>query len=252
MGETKLIDTKEYIGEIRNNNFGTPMKIIAARNKADIDVQFLDEQGYIWEHNMYRNFIKGELKNPYDKMIFGIGYIGVGKYNTGTSKKHTREHYIWRAMLERCYAEHLKYRCPSYYGIVTVCEEWHNFQNFAEWYHKNKYECGERLQCDKDILYPGNKIYSPENCILVPQSINLLFVKHKPNKFGLPQGISKTETGKYISSYKGQSLGTFSTLEGAIDMYDTKKKQDIVMRANAMREVIPEKLYKVLIDYAMR
>lgn len=107
-----MINTKEYIGEIRKNNFGTPMKIIAARNKADIDVQFLDEYGYIWKHSMYRNFIKGEVKNPYDKMIFGIGYIGVGKYNTGTSKKHTREHYIWRAMLERCYAEHLKYRCP--------------------------------------------------------------------------------------------------------------------------------------------
>lgn len=108
------------------------------------------------------------------------------------------------------------------------------------------------MQCDKDILYPGNKIYSPEKCILVPQSINLLFVKHRPNKFGLPQGIRKTEAGKYISSYKGKSLGTFNTLEEAIDMYDSKKKQDVILRADTMREVIPEKLYKVLIDYAMK
>lgn len=32
------------------------MKIIDARKKSDIDVQFLDDHGYIWEHNMYRNF----------------------------------------------------------------------------------------------------------------------------------------------------------------------------------------------------
>lgn len=33
----------------------------------------------------------------------------------------------------------------------------------------NKYECDERLYIDKDILYPGNKVYSPDTCLLVPQ-----------------------------------------------------------------------------------
>ena len=62
-------------------------------------------------------------------------------------------------------------------------------QIFSDWSDENKYKCGERLHIYKDILYPGNKIYSPDTCILVPQRINLLFM-NKPNKRGLPNGIS--------------------------------------------------------------
>ena len=56
------------------------MKIISARNKSDIDVQFLDEYGYIKRHTLYINFAKGQIKNPYDKNKYGVGYIGVGKH----------------------------------------------------------------------------------------------------------------------------------------------------------------------------
>lgn len=83
--------TKDYVGLVGKNNFGTTMKIIAARNKADIDVLFLDESGYIWKHNMYRNFIRGEIKNPYDKSICGVGFLGDGQYKCWRNGKHTNE-----------------------------------------------------------------------------------------------------------------------------------------------------------------
>lgn len=28
------------------------------------------------KHVAYSNFIRGQIKNPYDKSLFGIGYIG--------------------------------------------------------------------------------------------------------------------------------------------------------------------------------
>lgn len=247
--EVYLKRTKDYIGEIRNNNFGTLMKIVSARNKSDIDVQFLDEHGYIKRNIKYQAFKKGEVKNPYDKTIFGVGYLGEGKYNTGTSKKRTSEHYVWRGMIERCYSKEFEYMHPSYFEISSVCNEWHNFQNFGKWYEENKYEVDGRLHIDKDILYPGNKLYSPETCILVPQRINMLFVRHRPNKYGLPEGISLTSTKRYGASYQGKSLGVFETLDEALNQYYITKKEKIVGIANAYRKTIPDKLYQALINY---
>lgn len=68
------------LGEIRNNNKGTPMKIVAYRSSDDIDVQFLDDFYYIKEHQVYVNFKNGTIKNPYDRTVLDIGYLGVGKH----------------------------------------------------------------------------------------------------------------------------------------------------------------------------
>ena len=64
----------ERLGEINKNKFGTEMKIIAYRKSDDIDIQFLDEHGYIFEHQTYSNFKSGGIKNPYDRNICGMEY----------------------------------------------------------------------------------------------------------------------------------------------------------------------------------
>jgi len=104
----------------------------------------------------------------------------------------TKEYVCWQHILERCYDYKQRERHPAYYHICKICDEWLNFQVFAEWYDNNFYEVPTlgRMHIDKDILYPGNKIYSPETCIFVPQRINMLFV-NRPNKSGLPNGITK-------------------------------------------------------------
>ena len=71
----------------------------------------------------------------------------------------------------------------SYKG-VEVCEEWYNFQNFAEWCETQKFlnakdVKGKSYQLDKDILVKGNKIYSPDTCCFVPPEINSLFINAK-------------------------------------------------------------------------
>jgi hypothetical protein len=54
-----------------------------------------------------------------------------------------------------------------------VCNEWHNFQNFAEWFCKNYCDASmDKWQLDKDIIVPGNRVYSPETCCFVPNAVN--------------------------------------------------------------------------------
>ena len=77
------------LGEVRKNNFGTDMKIIRYGTCEDIDVQFLDGNYYVFQHTTYPNFKNGCIKNPYDKSVFGIGYVGDGKYQTRVNGVNT-------------------------------------------------------------------------------------------------------------------------------------------------------------------
>ena len=238
------------LGEIKENNKGTKMKIIAQRSTDDIDVEFLDDYHYVFKHNIYQNFKSGGIKNPFDKTVYGVGYLGDGKYNGWVNGKPTVEYYIWQQIICRCYNENDKEKYGSYYDISEVCSEWLNFQNFAQWYNEHKYECDGRLHVDKDIKYPGNKLYSPYHCILVPQRINMLF-SNKRNKRGLPNGIQKNKKG-YLAKYNGEELGRFSTLEEAYTVYSKAKKNAIIIIANEYKNQIPEEVYNALLNYEVR
>ena len=220
------------------------MKIVAYRKNSDIDVQFLDKDGYVFEHTTYNNFKTGQIKNPYDRCIFGIGYLGVGN-----AQQKTQVGYCWRGMLERCYCDRMKKIHPAYYGISTVCEEWLNFQVFAKWYNKNIYQVGtERMHLDKDILVKGNKLYSPDTCLIVPQRINMLFMQ-KPNKYNLPNGILPIANGRYSARYGRYHIGNFDTLEEATKAHEREKRKAIRRVAEEYRQVIPDKVYKALLAW---
>lgn len=115
---------------------------------------------------------KPRLRDPLAKSVFGIGCIGVGPYKAHQGPADTREFGVWRAMLRRCYYRRSKHHQRSYEGCV-VADEWHNFQVFAKWFRENYPDDGGRYQLDKDTLFPGNKVYSPERCRFVTQAENL-------------------------------------------------------------------------------
>lgn len=237
------------LGETGLNKYGTMMKIIRYGRYDDIDIEFLDNFHYIKERQTYSNFKNGCVKNPYDKTICGVGYIGVGTYQTGTRVKHSEEYQNWTCMIRRCYDEKLKERYSAYYDDCIVCDEWHNFQNFAQWWNDNMYHVGtERMHIDKDILFNGNRIYSPKTCIIVPQRINMMFMK-KPNKYGLPNGIEPLKNGKYSASYRGKRIGNYETLELAVIAHDKEKQKALIELANEYKAEIPSKLYQALIHW---
>ena len=223
------------------------MKIVRYGACDDIDVEFLDDFHYI-KTTTYSNFVRGQVKNPYDRDLFGVGYIGVGKWKVKHNGKWSRVYLCWRHMIERCYHRKSSKQYPAYYGICTVCDEWHNFQIFAEWYKEREYECKGRLHLDKDIKNPGNTVYSPENCLLVPQRINELFTC-KPKENGLPVGISLSTSGKYVASYNGKHLGTYSELKDAYKIYAITKEMAIQNAANEYKEIIPHEIYEILMKY---
>ena len=237
-------------GEIKENTYGTKMKIISYRRYDDIDVEFLDDFHVVKEHQTYSNFKKGQIKNPYDRSVYGVGYVGEGIHIIIKNKKVSLSYEVWSEMLARCYLKERQHLHKAYYGIVTVCDEWQCYHRFANWYEEHAYECDGRLHLDKDILCPGNKIYSPETCLLVPQAINALFM-NKSNNRGLPNGIRKQGKG-FLAKYNSKELGVYETVEKAYEVYATEKKKNIVMIANQYKDKIPTRLYEALLAYEFR
>lgn len=238
-------------GEERYNNFGSKMIITKYNNNHDIDVYF-PEYDYTVNHAIYDAFKKGNLKCVYESRTFGVGCLGEGKYKTRENGKLTKCYKVWQKMLQRCYDDEYQERNPTYKGC-EVCEEWLCFQTFAHWYNDNYYEIpNESMALDKDILFKGNKIYSPKTCVFVPQNINKLFTKCNKSRGNNPVGVCKRPSGNYeayCNNVNGKYLGTYSTKEEAFRVYKQYKEKYIKQVADKYKEYIPKNLYEAMYSY---
>ena len=246
---SKVIDR---IGEEKVNKFGSKMIIKEYRKYSDIDVYF-PEYDWTFKYTRYDHFKNGTIKCPYEPRICGIGYLGEGKYKAKENGKNTDEYKIYYDMLRRCYDPKFHERNPAYKGC-KVEDYLLNFQHMGEWINKNYYEVpGETMCLDKDILYKGNKVYSRETCIFVPQRINTLFTKCDKSRGNNPIGVDQLPSGNYqvecCNGYGEQLyLGTYSTKEQAFQSYKQYKEKVIKEVIDSYEGKIPEPHYTRLKD----
>lgn len=251
-------EKKSIIGERNCNFYGTEMLVIEDNGWDNIIIEFQDV--YKTKVKTTRRLFKdGYVKNPYEKILYDIGYLGEGKYG---SKTHKNIYQVWCNMLMRCYEPYTINKQLSYIDCY-VCEEWHCFQNFAKWFEENYYECdNERLEIDKDILCKNNKIYSPKTCILAPMRINQLFVKQYRKRGDLPIGVSLINNNgyKYLMGQcskidcKGKRINAKKLFPlnkpfQAFFYYKTTKENYIKQIADEYKDLIPQRLYDALYTY---
>ena len=255
-------------GEINVSNEGCVMQIVEYDNANDIIVEFQDEHKYRL-HTQYGNFKNGVCKNPFFPSVFGHGYLGVDKEgNVPKISKFkdgkwcaTWEYHKWQSMLKRCFDNKYKEKKPTYKD-VTCCNRWLCFANFLEDFAilKQEYSWDDdiKLNLDKDILYKGNKLYSLENCILVPQWINKLFIKRDAKRGEYPIGVCYNKQHKKyqaLCSINGKliGLGYYNTVEEAFNAYKIAKENEIKRIAEecVSKGYITKdsRLYKAMINY---
>lgn len=148
------------------------------------------------------------------KLVFGFG-VNDADYMVkpfGPDGKRIRcpFYQTWISMLERAYSSKCHAKHPTYIG-VTVCEEWRSFMSFRAWMMEQDWE-GKHL--DKDILVPGNKVYSPKTCAFVTREVNNLLTDHAASRGDWPIGVSwHRQRNKFQSrineNKKRRSLGLF-------------------------------------------
>ena len=191
------------------------------------------------------------------KLVHGIG-TNDGKYPALKEGKPTKEYDLWKHMLYRC-TENCCGKYPTYTN--TVCSE--NFKNytfFYEWVHRqlgfgNKDENSRFWHIDKDLLVKGNKVYSEDTCVFVPQRINSLLTKRGASRGDWPVGVSWDKSTKKFQANcnkgggKQQYLGLFSTPQEAFLAYKTFKEVLIRQIANEYKEQLDERAYEALMKY---
>ncbi len=237
---------KSRVGEVYFNTEGYRMEIIEYSNNRNCTIKF--EEGTIIKDREFKSIREGEIKNPIHPSVYGVGYIGVGKYTKSYGGLYNKMYYTWYNLLKRCFCEEYQEKYPTY-KECSVTEDWYNFQNFAEWFEQNYIE---GFQLDKDLLVKGNKIYSPETCCFIPQEINKLLTKCDSKRGRYPIGVSlfrKSYLVKLSVSGKSIYLGSFNTPEEAFEAYKVGKEIEIRRVAGEYKVQITEPCYQALINY---
>lgn len=142
----------------------------------------------------------------------------------------------WRNMISRCYGS----KKPAWYQDCSVCDEWLIFSNFKTWMEQQDWQ-GKEL--DKDLLKSGNKIYSPDNCCFITDSLNTFITDCRAKKSSLPAGVKfEKRTGKYTAqtrdpfSGKAVHIGTFSSAIEAKVARDEQKRIFACQLANEQKD----------------
>ena len=254
-----LKNGKYHLYEERLNNQGSLMRIVEYINNKNVIVEFQDEHK-ARVNTQYGNFCRGTVKNPYYPIVYGVGIAGNKYLTVDENSKSTKEYAIWYHILQRCFDKKWKEKRP-WYNDIEFCNEWLYYPNFYEWLHSqpnfDKWFNGKRWAIDKDILNKGNKIYSPENCCLIPQNVNCLFLKREAERGKYPIGVSYKDNEGFVAtchnpfSNQSEKLGSYSTPEKAFGVYKVYKEDIIkqVAEIEYKNENITKECYEAIMKY---
>ena len=173
------VNYKDCVGKVCKSKSSGDFKIVKYNNKKNVEIQFL-KTGY--ETTVELGSIrKGEVKDPYSPSVYGVGILGT-KYQAKINGRATKEYDLWQSMLKRCYSDAYKKQRPTYEGC-EVSENFKYYEYFYEWCNKqigfDNDGNGNPFHLDKDLLTKGNKVYSEDSCIFIPNEINLLLTRRE-------------------------------------------------------------------------
>lgn len=153
----------------------------------------------------------------------------------------------WASMLNRCYGE--KYHSRKTYTECSIVDEWKYFMTFRDWMEKQEWE-GKEL--DKDLLFPGNKVYGPDTCVFLDRKINSFLTESKASRGELPIGVYFHKNRKKFiaqsndaTTGKRKYLGDYKSSEEAYLAWLSFKQDQAKILASEQKD---PRIAKALID----
>lgn len=177
---------------------------------------------------------------------YGVGYIGNGCHSTienTRTHQRTRAFILWHNMLARCYMTTKGKQYFKGYKGVTVCERWHNFQNFCNdlpklhGYNKWKDNPGE-YELDKD--YSHRRIYSAD-------TVAFISTEENAREAGLRRVAMKIPSGHYheINKNRDEIL-----MEAEDELKNNQINYEVVLDGN-MKVILCETPYGTVLFWPL-
>lgn len=244
------------VGQVFVSSSGSKLKILEDMGSSVL-VEFIDTVQPFRKVLKKKSVKRRSFRGPYCRTVFGVGYLGEGpfkvSYRAANGKYfQTKEYLKWAGMLKRCYDPGYLSKQPSYQG-AEVCEEWHNFQNFAEWAVKQRNFGLDGFELDKDLTESSNGVYCPENCAFVPKLINRVMAQ-RGKKGKWVEGVEKNSKGSRFFARlgrfgKSERVGTAESEEAAYAIFKKAKEDYIHSLAEKYKHCLDEKTYMFLISH---
>lgn len=238
-------------GKIFESNFCGPMIVVEAFENKKAKIKFL-ETGYTKVANKC-DILKGKVKDPYRKFLFGEGFYGEGPFS---SKENPVDYKRWFSMISRCYDKSSLNYLENYHR-VSVEDYFKNFQNFCLWSETQPGSKTKGWELDKDVLSGGDLTYSRTTCCFLPKALNVALVAHRVDgdfKYGtyLDEKLNKyvmrvPQQGKSHAYY-----GLYETFEEAREVYIEQKSIRVKQLAEAYREELRKDVYEALLLWKVR
>ena len=245
------VNYKDCVGKVCKSLNSGDFKIVKYNNAKDVEVQFL-KTGY--EATVHLVHVKrGNVKDPYSPSVRGVGVTGT-KYPITVDDVITKEYDLWHNMLQRCYNGAFKKKRPTYEGC-EASENFKYYECFYEWCHKQIGFGNQGWQLDKDLLVKGNKVYSEDSCVFLPQEINSLLVKSNTSRGEYLIGVCWDKAKKVFKAQvrknkgKSEHLGLFKTELEAFKAYKQAKESFIKEQAEKWKGKIDDRAYEALMNY---
>lgn len=226
---------KNRVGEIYATNNCGNIVLIEHQGLQVYKVQF--EDGTIVSNVTFGRIQEKTVKNPNAKNIYNVACIGSGI----KPKDNKRAYSHWINMIQRVYSSGYRERYPTYIG-TSVCDEWLTFKNFVQWFNINYIT---NWVLDKDIKVVGNKVYSPDTCMFVPQEINTLFRKCSNSNTGL-QGVTKSNNNRYFAKPCNIYLGVYDSEKEALKVTIDYKNKKLYGFIEQYKTLLPLKTIEIL------
>ena len=163
----------------------------------------------------------------------------------------TRSGMLYHALKQRTNPNGEKQKAsPLYVGCIN---KFSDFQEFAEWC-QSQVGYNHDFHLDKDLLRKGNKVYSKDTCVFLPQEVNKLLTKRQRFRGDLPIGLTweKNHTSIRVGFTRGNervNAGSYQNVEVAFSVYKHLKEDWIKQQANKWRDQIDPRAYEALMNY---
>ena len=247
------VSYKDCVGKVCKSLNSGDFKVLKYNDNKNVEIRFLKTE-YETSATL-GNIRNGKVKDPYSASVYDVGISGT-KYPPTINDVKTKEYGLWQNMLERCYNDTFKKKRPTYEGC-EASENFKSFEYFYEWCNKQIGFGNEGWHLDKDLLTKGNKVYSEDSCIFIPNEINLLLTKRTTSRGKHLIGVCWHNASKsfiaMVNKNKGKQeyLGCFKTELEAFNAYKVAKEAFVKEQANKWKGKIDDRAYEALMKYTV-
>lgn len=194
-----------------------------------------------------RSFFKGTGNVP-SSMYMGVGLVTLGRFSPRVGRNQTKEHALWTGMLARVYSG----RYEAYLGC-EVSDNFKNFQYFAGWCQDQVGFGIEGYSLDKDILVKGNRAYSEERCVFVPDELNGSMLLQKKHRGKYPIGVqyrANNTNRPYLAFHtKTGHSSCHASVKEAFQAYKQDKEKYMRSLAEKYKGLVDDRVIYALENY---